>query len=445
MCKIIWTVICLFGGAIIVMFQIPVEQAKSNMETWLKLFGFSPDWAQFKNIDRIGTVLGSFMVAIPIILLILDFVQKRKRKSQTTDISSPLKIEVEKDGNAYSYIGDIEGQGIKRGCRQTLSVKIHNIGKKAIKDVAICINEFESLSKDVQESVNLPIYLSCTNTNAESVLFSAGQEMSVNVVSYFRAYANCHLCIEQIGEEKKPEIFISKQTSYKIGIKVVGRGVCSSQQNFEISMTDYDAQGGLLAYHKKIILMKRISEGEQALEERQKSELWIDFNKTSPDYRKEISQKNTNPNTAHIYDLFELTWQISIRNKSAVTIKGVKAKLTVIESDSKKATHLKFADYNDKPYPRTVDISPGDSEFVEVVNWFMAHGKEKEDKLRCDICNIELDHNYTRIHAFFYVGKKDCKIKIEVFADNALPVSKCFNIGIRNNDNTINKICMWEA
>jgi Ca2+/Na+ antiporter len=214
--------------------------------------------------------------------------------------------------------------------------------------------------------------------------------------------------------------------------------------------------GGLVSYCFLVFLFhlfktpidiyKKDKEAIKSLEGKQKTKLIIEFDRTSKDYRKEISQKNTNPNTRHIYDCFELTWQISIRNKSTVaTIKGVKAKLAVVGSDSKKATHLKFADYNDKPYPRSVDISPTDSEFVEVINWYMVHGKEKEEKLECEVCNIELDHNYNRIPSFFYVGKNDCKIKIEVLADNAPSVSKYFNIGIRNNDNTINKICMWEA
>lgn len=176
-----------------------------------------------------------------------------------TGNKSPLKIEVQKDGNAYSHIGSTEVQGTERGCRQTLSVKIHNTGKKAINDVAIYINEFESLSKDAQVSINLPIYLFCINTNTESVLFSAGQERSVNVVSHFRTYGNCYLRIEQFGEEKKPEVLISEQANYRIGIKIVGQGVCSYQRNFEISMTDADIQeGGLLANFKKIILMKSV-------------------------------------------------------------------------------------------------------------------------------------------------------------------------------------------
>ncbi len=180
----------------------------------------------------------------------------------------------------------------------------------------------------------------------------------------------------------------------------------------------------------------------ESLEEKQKAKLIIEFDETSSDYRREISQKSTNPNTAYIYDRFELTWCISIYNESPIVkIKGVKAKLTIVGTDSKKATQLKFTDYNDKPYLRSIDISPKDREFVDVINWFMVHGKEKED-LRCDICNIELDHNYTRIPVSFYVGEDDCKIKIEVFADNAPPVSRYFIIGVRNDDNTINKIYM---
>lgn len=101
--KVIWTVICVFGGFIIVMLQIPAEEARSNLSTWLKQFGFSPDWAQFKIADRIGMVLASIMFTVPIIFFIISIVRKKsrvERKSyegieplRSSAKPSPLKIE----------------------------------------------------------------------------------------------------------------------------------------------------------------------------------------------------------------------------------------------------------------------------------------------------------------------------------------------------------------
>lgn len=59
------------------MSQIAVNEATSNIQTWLNLIGLHPAWAQLSNIDIIITVIA---IIVFIIMLILIFWPKEKNK-----------------------------------------------------------------------------------------------------------------------------------------------------------------------------------------------------------------------------------------------------------------------------------------------------------------------------------------------------------------------------
>ncbi|MBO1225086.1 MAG: hypothetical protein JYX80_11725 [Candidatus Scalindua sediminis] len=197
-------------------------------------------------------------------------------------------------------------------------------------------------------------------------------------------------------------------------------------------------------YEEKETDIKTKDKTIELLEERQRAKLIMEFYENSPSYCHDEFQENKNPNTEHIYDFFKRVWRISIYNDSSVTtIKDVKVKLTV-EGANDREVILKFADNNTQPYWRFVDIAPEERVFIDVLEWFMQ--RVKEDKLRFDICHIEVDRNYTRSpQCCYYTDKGDSKIKIVVFGKDIPSQSRYFMVGARNNDNTINKICMWEA
>ncbi len=58
-----------FGTMILLMAQISAQDAKSNIGSWLNLFGFNSEWIQSGNIDIIVTVLGVSILIVVIIIL----------------------------------------------------------------------------------------------------------------------------------------------------------------------------------------------------------------------------------------------------------------------------------------------------------------------------------------------------------------------------------------
>lgn len=191
-------------------------------------------------------------------------------------------------------------------------------------------------------------------------------------------------------------------------------------------------------------ISKRYYEENILLKEQQEPKLQIEFHENNSSYCHDEAHENKNPNTEHIYDSFERVWRISIYNDSPVTtIKDVKAKLTVEWANDREVT-LKFTDNNVQPYWRSVDIAPGERIFIDVLEWFMQ--RVKEDKLRFDICHIEIDRNYTRSpQCCYYTDKGDSKIKIVVFGKDIPSQSRYFMVGAKNKDDTIDKIYMWEV
>jgi hypothetical protein len=197
-------------------------------------------------------------------------------------------------------------------------------------------------------------------------------------------------------------------------------------------------------YEEKETIIKTRDKTIELLKERQSPKLIMEFYENSPRYCHDEFQENKGTNTEHIYNRFYRIWRISIYNDSPVTtIKDVKVKLTV-EGANDREVILKFADNNTQPYWRFVDIAPEERVFIDVLEWFMQW--VKEDKLRFDICHIEVDRNYTRSpQCCYYTDKGDSKIKIVVFGKDIPSQSRYFMVGARNKDDTIDKICMWEA
>ena len=197
-------------------------------------------------------------------------------------------------------------------------------------------------------------------------------------------------------------------------------------------------------YEEKETDIKTKDKTIELLKERQSPKLIMEFYENSPSYCHDEFQENKNPNTEHIYNRFERVWRISIYNDSSVTtIKDVKVKLTV-EGANDREVILKFADNNTQPYWRSVDIAPEERVFVDVLEWIMQ--RVKEDNLRFDICHIEVDRNYTRSpQRCYHTDKGDSKIKIVVYGKDIPSQSRYFMVGAKNKDDTIDKICMWEA
>ncbi len=197
-------------------------------------------------------------------------------------------------------------------------------------------------------------------------------------------------------------------------------------------------------YEEKETIIKTRDKTIELLKERQSPKLIMEFYENSPSYCHDEFQENKNPNTEHIYDFFHRIWRISIYNDSPVTtIKDVKVKLTV-EGSNDREVILKFADNNTHPYWRFVDIAPEERVFIDVLEWFMQ--RVKEDNLRFDICHIEVDRNYTRSpQRCYHTDKGDSKIKIVVYGKDIPSQSRYFMVGAKNKDDTIDKICMWEA
>ncbi|MFQ5962770.1 MAG: hypothetical protein ACE5KZ_00620 [Candidatus Scalinduaceae bacterium] len=258
--------------------------------------------------------------------------------------------------------------------------------------------------------------------------------------------------------------FFKEKKLYEIATIIIGtiiNGILVANKNYNILMSLlYEFIGviimfGVLFLWKSLRLVPEDIYEEQQdiinskqqtiefLEEQQKPKLRIDFSENNPSYCHDTFQKNKNPNTKHIYDRFERVWRISIHNDSSVTtIKDVKAKL-IVEGTTGREEILKFTDNNVQPYRRSVNIAPGECIFVDVLEWYMA-GKE-EDSLSFDICHIEVDHNYTRIPVRYSTDNGDLKIRIEVFGENIPCQSKCFMVGAKNKDSTIDKIYMWSV
>jgi len=57
--------------------KIAVNEATSNIQTWLNLIGLHPEWAQSRNIDSTITIIA---IIVTIIMLILIFWKKEKNK-----------------------------------------------------------------------------------------------------------------------------------------------------------------------------------------------------------------------------------------------------------------------------------------------------------------------------------------------------------------------------
>ena len=161
------------SGYLLISHIIGLAGIPEDLETWRQWINITYSLSKSMAINQ-NIIQGAFLFIGLLILYIYSGVHKKiwqktrisKRpltvpadspllvedEEVIKDTSSPLKIEVQEDGNVYSHTGSSEGHGIKSGRRQTLSVKIHNTGKKSIDSVEVCINEFEVLSGDVQES-----------------------------------------------------------------------------------------------------------------------------------------------------------------------------------------------------------------------------------------------------------------------------------------------------
>ncbi len=378
----------------------------------------------------------------------LDSHQKSKLQEDEeiiNDTLSPLKIEVLEDGNAYFDVGDLfKGGRIGQGRKQILSIRIHNTGGKTIDDVEVCVNKIEPLSERTSVGqIQLPIYLHITGTESDvgSLAFSPDQRRSVDVLSYSTAHYDWHVYIESIGKELKPKLFIGELISYKIEIKVTGRGVDSSRQDFEISMTN--PPDGVYTPTTQLIFMKRVFKENQVLKEQQKPKLRIDFNENdtgyfyeSDNFKKVFSLKTLTARCLNREKYFQL-YRISIYNPSKdVTIKDVSATLNIPDNcpedlSGKLPVYLHFM--NEEPYKKAIDIPPLSRRFTDVIMWQLLPRQGTPE--------LAIYHAVENLNIVIpiYDNKQAYEIKVEVSGEDAKCESKCFFIGLKDKESIFNK------
>jgi hypothetical protein len=133
--------------------------------------------------------------------------------------------------------------------------------------------------------------------------------------------------------------------------------------------------------------------------------------------------------------------RICIHNSSKTEkIKDIKVKLMQIEPPMphlRLPLHLMFQHDNEKPYKYSINLNPGDKEFVNVVSW------EYTTTQRYRIFNVD---NVISTFKISLNNKMNYKIKIEVTADKIEKITRYYFFGMKEKKyNEHEKIYMWSA
>ncbi len=193
--------------------------------------------------------------------------------------------------------------------------------------------------------------------------------------------------------------------------------------------------------------IKSLNDKIELLEEQQKPKLEIGFNvEQFPGCLDDTSNAYESPQTGKaVCVAFSQKWRIFIYNPSATdTIKNVEVKLIDIDkcllgsARNLPEVHLKFA-HDNKCEQRFTDIHPKSRKFVDVIECYMKSTQINENIFY--VKHIEKNESYGDLTLFFKnIDKENCRIRIEVEAENTTCIPQDFIIGLIDN-----VIKMWEV
>lgn len=137
--------------------------------------------------------------------------------------------------------------------------------------------------------------------------------------------------------------------------------------------------------------------------------------------------------------------KLAIYNLSAQTIKNIEIKITKVEPmpnnlNSPLPLPLRIT-HDNPPLIKEFDLNPHSEKFIDVVRQY--HHNQSDAPSNSNQTNFEITHSISDIRVF--IEPDDYKITIKITANNMLPIQKDFNIGLRNNDNTKDKLWMWSV
>lgn len=265
------------SGYLLISHIIGLAGIPEDIVTWKGWLNITYSLSKSMTVNQ-DIIQGIFLFTGLLIIFIYSGVYKKlyqkafrsklvEDKGAFNNTYSPLKIEIQKDGNAYYRVEDEKGnipQGYKK---QILSIRVYS--EEAIDDVKVYINEIETSSYDNDTLQNLlPIPLNFRNMkDGNPVSLSADETQKVDVVSYSSGREVCHVQLEQFGEGEKPEVFMGEVPIFcKIQIKVTGKGVSSIKQYFEIFYTDSLAYNYSDNSRQRIFMKHVFSEDKESIE-----------------------------------------------------------------------------------------------------------------------------------------------------------------------------------
>ncbi len=397
---------------LLIAFGVPLDDWIKRLPVW-----FNPEVVYWLFVAIIGAFILSLTYLIPCLI-------SRKKRSQT-DVSSPLKIKVQEDGNAYFRVEDEKRHSLQGSKRQVLSIKVHS--KEAVDDVKIYISEIEtSYDKDALQNL-LPIRLNFKDANTDyPVSLSADESQQVDVVSYSSGLKACELELEQFGSEDNPKVFMyGSPFCLKIQIKIYGNNERLSQQSFEIYMKE-PLVYNYASNSTQRIFMKRVSSEQQviidsqrktieSLKEQQEPKLEVTFEKGKKPYLEPF--RKTSPISKRDGQLY--IYRIRVENTCSEIIKNVNVKLMKIEECpegfSAEGCNLQFRHY---PGVKAKDIQTEDDIFVDIIGYFDPYNKDIEKK-EMYILHTEQEKLKSDIPV------KKCDITIKINSDNGgSPITK---------------------
>jgi len=254
MYKIIWRIVVAVSMVIFAMTQISVQQAKSNIGSWLNFVGFNPKWAQFDNIDKIIMVFAGSVVVIPIVLFLIKVIQNKlpvsEEKIKFIGKQQKSKLQIYFDETDPSCVYDEYGDyGTNIGKiihERTIRIRIDNLSKtNAIEGVEVKLTDIDKATLEQKGKLPVRLKLKDDTNNQYPFTIPIDDYKYLDVICAYRQdprqpicdFGICH--IEQKNYHEIPLSFHDVGTdAYKIKIEAKSNTTTCEPRYFMVGLKD---------------------------------------------------------------------------------------------------------------------------------------------------------------------------------------------------------------